>query len=241
MIDQGWFDAEFVRNWTNGPFLVRDADGTMLRSEIVKAGGEAAGFVAWDERRRRPIAYEIGNRRFAEAPGRLAISGDFVVDTREGPILCRPAFELLAARCRAMAPENAVAVSGIEPNAIEEAARLLWHHRPVAHYTWTGLEQHTNATQTDRAIAILHALTGSIDVPGGNVHFAQVPVNDVSGVEFRDPKQWQKALGWSERPLGPAADGWITSTDLYRAVLDRQPLSGARACRFRGQSAAIAR
>jgi anaerobic selenocysteine-containing dehydrogenase len=27
----------------------------------------------------------------------------------------------------------------------------------------------------------------------------------------------------SERPLGPAADGWITSTDLYRAVLDRQP------------------
>jgi anaerobic selenocysteine-containing dehydrogenase len=222
MIDQGWFDAEFVRNWTNGPFLVRDDDGTMLRSEIVKAGGEA-GFVAWDERQGRPIAYEIGNRRFAEAPGRLAISGDFVVDTREGPILCRPAFELLAARCRAMSLENAVAVSGIEPNAIQEAARLLWHHRPVAHYTWTGLEQHTNATQTDRAIAILHALTGSIDVPGGNVHFAQVPVNDVSGVEFRDPKQWQKALGWSERPLGPAADGWITSTDLYRAVLDRQP------------------
>jgi hypothetical protein len=80
----------------------------------------------------------------------------------------------------------------------------------------------TNATQTDRAIAILHALTGSIDVPGGNVHFAQVPVNDVSGIELRDPAQWQKALGLKERPLGPAADGWITSTDLYRAVLDRQ-------------------
>jgi anaerobic selenocysteine-containing dehydrogenase len=69
----------------------------------------------------------------------------------------------------------------------------------------------------------LHALTGSIDVPGGNVHFAQVPVNDVSGVDFRDSAQRQKALGLSERPLGPAADGWITSTDLYRAVLDKQP------------------
>ena len=83
--------------------------------------------------------------------------------------------------------------SGAE--GIREAASLLWHHRPAAHYTWTGLEQHTNATQTDRAIAILHALTGSIDEPGGNVHYAQVPVNDISGVEFRDPKQWQKALG----------------------------------------------
>src|SRR5580693_3053350 len=94
-----------------------------------------------------------------------------------------------------------------DADAIREAARVLWRHRPVAHYTWTGLEQQSNATQTDRAIAILHALTGSLDVPGGNVHFAQVPVNDVSGVEFRDPGQWQKALGWSERPLGPAADG----------------------------------
>jgi anaerobic selenocysteine-containing dehydrogenase len=50
MIDQGWFDAEFVRDWTNGPFLVRDDDGTMLRSETLTAGREAAGFVAWDER-----------------------------------------------------------------------------------------------------------------------------------------------------------------------------------------------
>jgi hypothetical protein len=28
---------------------------------------------------------------------------------------------------------------------------------------------------TDRAITILHALTGSIDVQGGNVRYAQVP------------------------------------------------------------------
>ena len=122
-----------------------------------------------------------------------------------------------------MSPEDAAAVSGGEPNAIREAARLLWHHRPVAHYTWTGLEQQTNATQTDRAIAILHALTGSIDVPGGNVHFAQVPVNDVSGVEFRDPERWRKALGLMERPLGPAVDGWVTSTDLYGSILDGEP------------------
>jgi anaerobic selenocysteine-containing dehydrogenase len=102
-------------------------------------------------------------------------------------------------------------------------ARLLWQHRPVAHYTWTGLEQHSNATQTDRAIAVLHALTGSIDVPGGNLHLAQVPVNDVSGNELRDPRQSQKALGLDQRSLGPAKSGWITSDDLYRAVLEAWP------------------
>jgi anaerobic selenocysteine-containing dehydrogenase len=50
-----------------------------------------------------------------------------------------------------------------------------------------------------------------------------VPVNDVSGVEFRDPERWRKALGLKERPLGPAVDGWVTSTDLYRSILDAQP------------------
>jgi anaerobic selenocysteine-containing dehydrogenase len=93
----------------------------------------------------------------------------------------------------------------------------------LAYYTWTGLEQHTNATQTARAHSILHALTGSIDVPGGNVHLAQVPVNDVSGVELRPARQWQKALGLHERPLGPSSAGWITSDDMYRAVLDGEP------------------
>ena len=39
MIDQGWFDIGFVRDWTNGPFLVRDDDGTLLRSEMLAAGG----------------------------------------------------------------------------------------------------------------------------------------------------------------------------------------------------------
>jgi len=24
MVEEGWFDAEFVRDWTNGPFLVRE-------------------------------------------------------------------------------------------------------------------------------------------------------------------------------------------------------------------------
>jgi anaerobic selenocysteine-containing dehydrogenase len=69
----------------------------------------------------------------------------------------------------------------------------------------------------------LHALTGSLDVPGGNVHFAQVPVNDVSGNELRDPAQWQKALSLAERPLGLGKSGWILSDDLYRAVIEERP------------------
>ena len=221
MIDKGWFDIEFVRQWTNGPFLVRESDGALLNAETLAEGGD--GFVAWDEGRGTVLRYDPTARAYDKPPVRLALTGSFVIAGREGPIACRPAFDLYAARCHAISPEIAGRLSGVGADAIRATAGLLWKHRPVAHYTWTGLEQQSNATQTDRAIAILHALTGSIDVPGGNVHFAQVPVNDVSGNELRDAAQWQKALGLAARPLGIGKSGWILSDDLYRAVIEAQP------------------
>ena len=221
MIEQGWFDEDFVRGWTNGPFLVREDDGTLLRAEAIAAGGE--GFVAWDEGRRTAVRYDPTTREYELPPMRLALSGAFVVAGRDGPIACRTAFALYAAQCRAMSPETAAEISGVDADAIREAARVLWQHRPVAHYTWTGLEQQSNATQTDRAIAILHALTGSIDAAGGNLQLAQVPVNDVSGNELREATQWCKALGLAERPLGLGKSGWILSDDLYRAAIEAQP------------------
>jgi anaerobic selenocysteine-containing dehydrogenase len=222
MLEQGWFDEQFVREWTNGPHLVREDNGTLLRAEAL-ASGIGAGFVAWDRRCGAPRRYDPIARAYDGATEHLALYGHFTVAGRDGPIVCRPAFDLFAMQCCTMSPERAAALSGVEAGTIREMARLLWQHRPIAHYTWTGLEQQSNATQTDRAIAILHALTGSIDAPGGNLQLAQVPVNDVSGNELREPRQSQKALGLVERPLGPARSGWITSDNLYRAVLEAEP------------------
>jgi anaerobic selenocysteine-containing dehydrogenase len=217
MIEQGWFDADFVHDWTNAPFLVRDDDGTLLRD------GSGRCFVAWDEGRQAFLAYDPASRSYSAAPVRLALRGRFEHASAQGTVSCRPVFEHFAALCRTWPPERAGAIAGIDPAVIRQAAHTLWHHRPLAYFTWTGLEQHTNATHTTRAHATLHALTGCIDVPGGNVHLAQVPVNDIMGAELRPPGQWQKALGRSERPLGLAAGGWVTSDELYRAILDAQP------------------
>jgi hypothetical protein len=34
-----------------------------------------------------------------------------------------------------MSPKTAAEISGVDADAIREAARVLWWHRPVAHYT----------------------------------------------------------------------------------------------------------
>ena len=112
MIEQGWFDADFVREWTNGAFLVRDDDGTLLRAEALAGGGE--GFIAWDEGRGGALRYDPARREYELPPMRLALFGSFAVPGQDGPIACRPAFALYAAQCRAMSPDAASQPSGVD-------------------------------------------------------------------------------------------------------------------------------
>jgi anaerobic selenocysteine-containing dehydrogenase len=106
---------------------------------------------------------------------------------------------------------------------VVDTARMLWASRPVAYYAWSGVEQQTNATQISRAIGQLYALTGCLDSPGGNVLFTPVQAPSVEGRELLPPEQRTKALGLLERPLGPARWGFVTSGDVYRAIVEREP------------------
>jgi len=157
MIENGWYDADFVRDWTNAADVV---DGETV----------------WD---------------------------------------------LLASRSAEFPPDRAEAITGVPATDIVAAARTIWEARPVAFYTWSGLEQHSGTTQTIRAINVLYALTGSLDVPGGNVLFEAVPSNPVDGREFLSNAR-PPAVGADRRPLGPARFEFVTGEDLYTAILDRR-------------------
>ena len=157
MLENGWYDADFVRDWTNAADLV---DGTAV-------------------------------------------------------------WELLASRCAQFAPEVAEGITGVPADDIVAAARTMWESRPLAFYTWSGVEQHSGATQAVRAIDVLYALTGSLDVPGGNVLFEAVPSNPVDGKELLS-RVGAPAVGADRRPLGPARFGFVTGEDLYTAALERR-------------------
>jgi hypothetical protein len=157
MIENDWYDAEFVRDWTNAADVV---DGETV----------------WD---------------------------------------------LLTSRCAEFTPERTEAITGVPPADIVAAARTMWESRPVAFYTWSGLEQHSGTTQTIRAINVLYALTGCLDVRGGNVLFEAVPSNPVDGREFLTTER-PAAVGADRRPLGPARFEFVTGEDLYTAMHDRR-------------------
>ncbi len=223
MIERGWYDRDFIRDWTNGPLLVRTDSGRLLTQSDLDAQGSAHRYVAWSEAMGHPITYEPVTGSYEGDHPEPTLAGTFTIETLQGRVVCRPAFDLMADLCRRYAPERVEAICGIERNQIEGAARMLWEARPVAYYAWSGVEMQTNSTQIARAIAQLYTLTGSFDGPGGNVLFPAVPSENVVGEALLSAEQRARTLGLLERPLGPSRWQFVTTDEVYRAILEQRP------------------
>ncbi|MFP6745042.1 MAG: molybdopterin-dependent oxidoreductase, partial [Alphaproteobacteria bacterium] len=219
MIDEGWFDRDFIREWSNGPLLVRDDTGEFLgAADISQAGGEGQR-VAWDESSGSPVLYDLSTGIYEQSGADFALSGRYEV----AGVSCRPAFDLYAGLCRQFPPERVEEITWVPAPQLRATAQLLGNSGPASLSSWAGIEQHSNASQTSRAVALLYALTGSFDAKGGNVIFDTVPLGDVVGADLMPAAQWDKALGADARPLGPGATGNITAEAFYQVVLDHAP------------------
>src|SRR5262247_429715 len=69
MIERGWYDRDFVRDWTNGPFLVRSDTGRLLTEGDVSPAGSAHRYVGWDETTGTPIIYDPALLRYQRERG----------------------------------------------------------------------------------------------------------------------------------------------------------------------------
>ncbi len=231
LISNNRFDRAFVEHWTTGPFLVRSDTGRFLLSEDIRPGGPAGLMIAVD-RDGQLRRYSPGEGRWLDDTGSIALSAERDVSIAGQAIPCKTSFGLLSQTCADFDPGHVERLTGIPQAEILRAADILAAAKSVAHYHWTGVGQHINATQTSRAITLLHALTGSYDAPGGNVQQPGPAVTDVSGLDLIGAGQKAKTLGLGERPMGPGRHGWVTGRDFYRAVVDRDPYPVTMLCSF---------
>ena len=158
--------------------------------------------------------------------GRLSIAGARTV-TRQRWQCSLPASRRLPAWLRwrrSSAAEKSSAITWVSPDKVRQAVRVLAANRPVSMFMHNGVGQHTNATQTSRAIATFYALFGDFDRPGGNVVFPKAPLNAMSGKEFLPKEMAQQRIGRERKPLGPPAKpGNCAAYDIFTAVLEDRP------------------
>ncbi|MFI8101009.1 molybdopterin-dependent oxidoreductase [Streptomyces sp. NPDC086023] len=240
LIENGAYDEDFVRAWTNGPLLVRLDDGRFLTAAELPGGtpdglpggppggapggapDDGAGFAVWDEA--AGTAVPCDTARPTPHPERLALRGTRRVRLADGSTTdCAPAFEQYAQACAAWPADRVAATTWIPEPEVRALAERIGAARAVTYYGWTGVGQSANATQTERALATLYALTGSFDAPGGNRPAPPPPYRPASTPADFPPGARDKALGLDRHPLGPPASGYVNAGDLCRAIEEHHP------------------
>jgi anaerobic selenocysteine-containing dehydrogenase len=100
-------------------------------------------------------------------------------------------FDELKERVRQYTPQWAEKVTWVPANKIKEAARMFALTKPAALEWGAALEQTPNCLQTVRAVALLPAITGNIDIPGGWILGMQI-MPEASAFSRRLPRDMQK-------------------------------------------------
>nr|WP_309502182.1 molybdopterin-dependent oxidoreductase [uncultured Roseovarius sp.] len=208
LLRDGAFDAAFTARWTNAAALVRDDTGDLLRDAAggVLALGPDGGTVGYDAQAR-------------DWCGPVQLLGRAEVDG----IACSTALSLLQDVVAPHDPANVAEETGVDQAALEQAAQMVGAAQALSYFAWNGVGQSRTASQTDRALSILYALTGHYGQPGGNVPGTAAPFNDISGLDLLSDAQKAKGLGRDARPMGPGNQGWVTARDVYRAASTQQP------------------
>jgi anaerobic selenocysteine-containing dehydrogenase len=234
LLEENLFDADFVRTWTNAPFLVRDDNHRLLTAEDIEPNGNTRTFIVHDEQSGELLKYggagfptrdDDADKNVRAPRERVALFGRREVTLINGrTVSCRPAFEVLRNCAEHFAPEKSEKITIVPTEEVRRAARLFAASKPSSYLTWVGLEQDNDAMQTNRAVCIFYALTGQYDRRGSNVLFAATPTNQINGRELLPKEKTVLRLGTDKHPLGPPTDpGLVQAAEVYDAILTEKP------------------
>lgn len=143
-------------------------------------------------------------------------------------------FDKLCARLEEYTPEHVAEICELPVRQIYDATHLMMENGPTGFSVGIGANQHTNSTQTHRALCCLLALMGMIDTPGGNVflkgkvHKGSVPFFQIwSDPQWRLPREKElRRLGADRYPLWAHPDGLFHASvtkDVFDAMLTGKP------------------
>jgi len=134
-------------------------------------------------------------------------------------------FDKFAERLQEFPLERVEQITWVPKQKIIDAARLYATTKPAAMQWGVGIEQNINCVDADRALIYMVAMTGNLDVPGGNVVFGMPP--GVTRPEFSlfnelPAEQSAKMLGRDKYKLG-AVINRITPHVVWDAIEKGDP------------------
>ncbi|AGL00646.1 molybdopterin-dependent oxidoreductase [Desulfoscipio gibsoniae] len=162
------YDAEFIKKYTNGPYLIKP-DGRYFRDK------ETQKPMVWDSVDNRAKVYDDPTIKDFTLEGYFKIDG----------IKVRPGFQVIKDTLKDHTPERMSKICDVSPGTMRRIAREFveearigstimiegkeYPYRPAAINFYRGAIGHYDGTLDHAAIKLMNSLVGNIDVPGGHL------------------------------------------------------------------------
>jgi anaerobic selenocysteine-containing dehydrogenase len=118
------------------------------------------------------------------------------------------------------APENGEALTGIPTGLVRQVARSYAKTKPACISMGNGLEHHSFGISTMRLLATMKAITGNLDLPGGDLFTPRPKLKDMTTPL---PLSSVSPLGSEEFPLFCESRKEARALSLPKAILEEEP------------------
>ncbi len=191
LIQNKWYEVDFVKQYTDLPLLVRMDNLKILRAHEVVPGyknkdlngysktvqvvdpqlrEEWGDFVVWDTKSNsaKAICREDVGKHFAAMGIDPALEGSFKVKTVDGKeVEVKPSFQLYKELSAEYDVNTAQEITGTPKEMIQQLAKDLATIKPAMIHTGEGTNHYFHCDIKDRVNFLILALTGNFGKPGG--------------------------------------------------------------------------
>jgi anaerobic selenocysteine-containing dehydrogenase len=131
IIENEWYDKEFVEEWSNAPFLVRTDTGKILRAEDLVDKVPRDAFAVWNTNTGAPTVWDAEQRVYLEDGVEKALKGSFQVKLKNGQTVeCKTVWTRLIERVDEWTPEKAEEVTNVPAHKIVRACETYATNTP---------------------------------------------------------------------------------------------------------------
>ena len=168
IVEEELYDAEFIREQTDLPLLVRSDDHRFLRRADLAKGGEEDRFYVFDTAAGEIC--EVDPKTLALGDVTPALEGEFRVATREGEVSVRPVFSLLREQLRAYAPEKMQRITGVSAKQTRALARRIARARAATIIANSNFGKFYHGLEMERVQILVLTLCGQLGKKGAGMN-----------------------------------------------------------------------
>lgn len=170
IINEGLYDHGFLEKWTNAAHLIRRDTGKLLRESDLEKGGSGENFVAWNDAASQAAVWDVEQVEYKTPDVKPVLSGDCEVRLADGnSVVCHTVWDAFHTEVDRYPLDKVEAITGVPAEDIAQAARFYARSKPASIHWGVPIDMTPGVTPLCQAIASLWALTGNLDMPGGNV------------------------------------------------------------------------